>query len=198
LSNLKVQNTSKTSVPQPASGNSSIIYPLRTMEEDSKDCDSGLDNASTSSFEFHGGERSVTQNPASGYFSRQTSSKWNDAEKWIVNRQNVNQNISKGTVQNHTPHQINSAAARGAIVPKLSGRTTQNMKRVNPAYSASRSILERLSFASHQQKPVTHADVFPVTNASTTSEHHEATHPGSSIADFAVKPCNDHKGNFFT
>jgi hypothetical protein len=171
---------------------------VRTVEEDGNDCDSGLDNASTSSFEFHGGERSVAQNPASGYFSRQTSSKWNDAEKWIVNRQNVNQNISKGAVQNHAPHQINSAAARGAVVPKISGREMQNMKRVNPAYSASRSILGRLSFASHQQKPVRHADVFPVNNASTTSESHRATHPGSSIADFAVKPCNDHKGNLFT
>ncbi|XP_062226767.1 uncharacterized protein LOC133925002 [Phragmites australis] len=190
LDSNKVQNTSKISVPQPAPVNSSIIYPVRTVEDDGNDCDSGLDNASTSSFEFHGGERTATQNPAAGYFSRQTSSKWNDAEKWIVNRQNVNQNISKGTAQNQTAHQMNSAAARGAIVPKVSGRPVQNMKRVNPASSASRSILERLSFASHQPKLVRHADVFPVNNASATSEYHKATDPGSSIA---VKPYSDPK-----
>ncbi|TVU14831.1 hypothetical protein EJB05_38327 [Eragrostis curvula] len=191
LDSSKVQNTSKSSVPQPASSNSSIIYPVRTVDEDGNDCDSGLDNASTSSFEFHDGERSVTQHPATGYFSRQTSSKWNDAEKWIVNRQNVN--MSKDTVQNQDAHQMNSAASRGAIVPKISGRMVQNMKRVNPAYSASRSILERLSFSSHQPKLVRHADVFPVNNATTNSEHHKATRPGSSISEFAVKPCNDPK-----
>ncbi|XP_062186254.1 uncharacterized protein LOC133889793 [Phragmites australis] len=191
LDSNKVLNTSKSSVPQPASSsNSSMIHPVRTVEEDSNDCDSGLDNASASSFEFHGGERAVTQNPAVGYFSRQTSSKWNDAEKWIVNRQNVNQNISKGTAQNQTANQMNSAASRGVIVPKNFGRPVQNLKRVNPAYSASRSILERLSFASHQPKLVRHADVFPVNNASATSEYHKANDTGSSIA---VKPCNDPK-----
>lgn len=180
------QSTSKSSVPQTTTGNSSMIHPVRPVEEDSTECDSGLDNASTSSFEFHGGEKAATQNPAAGYFSRQTSisSKWNDAEKWIVNRQNVNQNISKDTPQNQTVHQINSASARGVIVPKISGRPVQKMKRANPALSAPRSILERLSFASHQPKLVRHADVCPVSNASTASEFHKA---------IEVKPCHDPK-----
>ncbi|CAD6262248.1 unnamed protein product [Miscanthus lutarioriparius] len=186
----KVQNTSKSSVPQPATGSSSMIHPVRPVEEDSTECDSGLDNASTSSFEFHGVEKTATHNPAMGYLSRQTSisSKWNDAEKWIVNRQNVNQNITKGTAQNQTVNQLNSVAARGAIVPKISGRPVQKMKRVNPALSAPRSILERLSFASYQPKLVRHADVCPVSNASANSECHKATDTGSSIE---VKPCND-------
>ncbi|KAJ1272833.1 hypothetical protein BS78_06G232400 [Paspalum vaginatum] len=188
----KVQNTSKSSVPQPAASNSSMIHPVRPAEEDSTECDSGLDNASTSSFEFHGGEKAATQNPAAGYVSRQTSisSKWNDAEKWIMNRQNVNQNISKDTAQNQTVHQMNSAPARGVIVPKISGRPVQKMKRVNPALSAPRSILERLSFASHQPKLARHADVCPVSNASATSEYRKAIDTGSSIE---VKPCNDPK-----
>jgi hypothetical protein len=89
---------------------------------------------------------------------------------------------------------MNSAAARGVIVPKISGRPVQKMKRVNPALSAPRSILERLSFASYQPKVVRHADVCPVSSSSAIPEYHKATDAGSEIE---VKPCNDPKGNFF-
>lgn len=194
----QVQNASTSSAAKPATGSSSMIqiHPVRPAEEDSTtECDSGLDNASTSSFEFHGVEKAAaaaTQNPAAGYLSRQTSisSKWNDAEKWIVSRQNVSQknNVAKGALQNQTVNQMSSAAARGAVVPKISARPVQKMKRVNPALSAPRSILERLSFASYQPKLVRHADVCPVSNAGANSEHHKATDTGSSIE---VKPCND-------
>lgn len=193
----QVQNASTSSAAKPATGSSSMIqiHPLRPAEEDSTtECDSGLDNASTSSFEFHGVEKAAaTQNPAAGYLSRQTSisSKWNDAEKWIVSRQNVSQknNVAKGALQNQTTvNQMSSAAARGAVVPKISARPVQKMKRVNPALSAPRSILERLSFASYQPKLVRHADVCPVSNARANSEHHKATETGPSIE---VKPCND-------
>ncbi|XP_052153408.1 uncharacterized protein LOC127771527 isoform X2 [Oryza glaberrima] len=192
----KVEDMTKSSVQQPASSNSSMIHPVRTIEEESNDCDSGIDNASTSSFEFHGGEKTAAQNPTSGYFSRQTSSKWNDAEKWIVNKQNVQQNISKGAPQNQSAQQMNSAAGRGFIVPKISNRNTiprpmQNMKRPSPASSASRSILERLSFGSHQPKLVRHADVCTVNNAGVTSEYQtKATDNGSSIE---MRPYKDPK-----
>lgn len=196
VDNSQVQNASTSSAAKPATGSSSMIqiHPVRPAEEDSTtECDSGLDNASTSSFEFHGVEKATaaTQNPAAGYLSRQTSisSKWNDAEKWIVSRQNVSQNnVAKGALQNQTVNQMSSAAARGAVVPKISARPVQKMKRVNPALSAPRSILERLSFASYQPKLVRHADVCPVSNAGANSEHHKATDTGSSIE---VKPCND-------
>ncbi|KAF2935905.1 hypothetical protein DAI22_04g265100 [Oryza sativa Japonica Group] len=192
----KVEDMTKSSVQQPASSNSSMIHPVRTIEEESNDCDSGIDNASTSSFEFHGGEKTAAQNPTSGYFSRQTSSKWNDAEKWIVNKQNVQQNISKGAPQNQSAQQMNSAAGRGFIVPKISNRNIiprpmQNMKRPSPASSASRSILERLSFGSHQPKLVRHADVCTVNNAGVTSEYQtKATDNGSSIE---IRPYKDPK-----
>ncbi|KAL5214901.1 hypothetical protein ABZP36_004053 [Zizania latifolia] len=192
----KDENMTKSSVQQPASGNSSMIHPVRTIEEESNECDSGIDNASTSSFEFHGGEKTTVQNLTTGYFSRQTSSKWNDAEKWIVNRQNVQQNISKGAPQNQSIQQMNSAAARGFIMPKISNRNTcprpvLNMKRLNPASSASRSILERLSFGSHQPKLVRHADVFTVNNDGDTSEYQKkAINTGSSIE---MRPCEDPK-----
>lgn len=192
VDSYKVQNMSKSSVHQPAPSNSSVIHPVRSVEEDSNECDSGLDNASTSSFEFHGGEKTAAQNPATGYFSRQASSKWNDAEKWIVNKQTVQQNTTKGTSQN----QVNSAAPWGGNVPKHShhgafARPIQNMKRFNPASSASRSILERLSFASHPPKVVRHADICPVqSDNGATSEYQKGVTHTSSIA---IQPCNDHE-----
>ncbi|GKV36897.1 hypothetical protein SLEP1_g44982 [Rubroshorea leprosula] len=70
--------------------NSSSIHPTRMLEDESLDYDS---NASSSSFEFHKGERAVHNTMRS--FSRPMSSKWDDAEKWIVNRQNVQINYSK-------------------------------------------------------------------------------------------------------
>lgn len=197
VDSYKVQNMSKSSVPQPASSNSSMIHPVRTVEEDSNECDSGLDNASTSSFEFHGGEKTAAQNPTAGYFSRQASSKWNDAEKWIVNKQTVQQNTTKGASQNQSAHQVNSAAPRGGgVVPKHHGafaRPIQNMKRFNPASSASRSILERLSFASHQPKLVRHADVCAAQGSSANSDYQKGQAETNSIA---IKPCNDAEGSF--
>ncbi|KAG8043520.1 hypothetical protein GUJ93_ZPchr0458g22565 [Zizania palustris] len=139
-------------------------------------------------------ERKTTvKNLTMGYFSRQTSSKWNDAEKWIVNRQNVQQNISKGAPQNQSIQQMNSAAAMGFIVPKISNRNTcprpvHSMKRLSPASSASRSILERLSFGSHQPKLVRPADVFTVNSTGDTEYQKKAIDTGSLIE---MRPCKD-------
>ncbi|XWS18682.1 hypothetical protein CRYUN_Cryun32bG0065700 [Craigia yunnanensis] len=66
-------------------GNFSTIHLMRTLEDENLDYDS---NASSSSFEFHKGERAVHSSMTRPY-SRPMSSKWNDAEKWIMNRQNV-------------------------------------------------------------------------------------------------------------
>ncbi|KAJ0018486.1 hypothetical protein Pint_10968 [Pistacia integerrima] len=73
------------------SGNSSAIHPMRMLEDDNLDYDS---NASSSSFEFHKGERSG-HNPIARSFLRPMPSKWNDAEKWIMNRQILQANYSK-------------------------------------------------------------------------------------------------------
>ncbi|XP_073156761.1 uncharacterized protein [Henckelia pumila] len=73
-------------------GDLNSVYPVRNHEEDSLDYDS------TSSFEFHKGERSLHQSVTRS-LSRPMSSKWNDAEKWIMNRQNVQPNVSKKTNQ---------------------------------------------------------------------------------------------------
>ncbi|GMI72978.1 hypothetical protein like AT1G30320 [Hibiscus trionum] len=82
----KLQQFSKTD-----NGNSSTIHPMRTLEDENLDYDS---NASSSSFEFHRGERAV-HNSRTRSHSRPMSSKWNDAEKWIMNRQNMHASYAK-------------------------------------------------------------------------------------------------------
>lgn len=83
---VKVQHFSKHD-----NGNSSAIHPVRMTEDENLDYDS---NASSSSFEFHKGERQGS-NPATRSLLRPIPSKWNDAEKWIMNRQNIQANNSK-------------------------------------------------------------------------------------------------------
>nr|CAD1819680.1 unnamed protein product [Ananas comosus var. bracteatus] len=72
---------------------------IMPSEEDCNGNESGQDNVSTSSFEFQRGERTV-QHPVIGPFIRNAPSKWNDAEKWIVNRNLMHSNpdASKKTI----------------------------------------------------------------------------------------------------
>lgn len=64
---------------------------IMPSEEDCNGNESGQDNVSTNSFEFQRGERTV-QHPVIGPFIRNAPSKWNDAEKWIVNRNLMHSN----------------------------------------------------------------------------------------------------------
>ncbi|GKB58903.1 remorin [Tanacetum coccineum] len=80
---------------KPDSSNSSSVHPLRSLEDENLDYDS---NASSSSFEFHKGERS-THNPISRSLLRPMSSKWNDAEKWIINKQIIQHHNQKNSMQ---------------------------------------------------------------------------------------------------
>ncbi|XVF40068.1 hypothetical protein PTKIN_Ptkin01aG0082600 [Pterospermum kingtungense] len=82
---IEVGHSKSQKLSKSDNGNSSTIHPMRTLEDDNLDYDS---NASSSSFEFHKGEKAVHSSLTRSY-SRPMSSKWNDAEKWIVNRQNV-------------------------------------------------------------------------------------------------------------
>ncbi|CAN8303884.1 unnamed protein product [Cochlearia groenlandica] len=61
---------------------------MRHQEDENLDYDS---NASSSSFEFHKarGDRSNQNLVSRAYPTRQMPSKWNDAEKWIMGRQNM-------------------------------------------------------------------------------------------------------------
>ncbi|XP_026394967.1 bromodomain-containing protein DDB_G0270170-like [Papaver somniferum] len=91
--------------------NLSTVHPVRTPEEDNLDYDS---NASSSSFEFHNGQRSH-QNHVSRTFSRPVPCKWNDAEKWIMNRQNGQLKQSKkNNLQSQENRQYRTAGPESA------------------------------------------------------------------------------------
>ncbi|CAN6985791.1 unnamed protein product [Brassica oleracea var. botrytis] len=82
--------TRETNQPKPQQlKKADLSMALRPQEDENLDYDS---NASSSSFEFHGGvrgERSNQNHVSRAYPSRQMPSKWNDAEKWIMSRQNM-------------------------------------------------------------------------------------------------------------
>ncbi|CAI9089696.1 OLC1v1024316C1 [Oldenlandia corymbosa var. corymbosa] len=118
----KTQRLSKADFP-----NFNPVNSVKTHEDDNLDYDS------TSSFEFHKGER-LHHHPARS-FSRPMPSKWNDAEKWIMNRQNVPPNYSKKIhLQHQHQHQHRSLA--------------NNMVRVAPesANYDNKSLVKRVDF----------------------------------------------------
>ncbi|KAL8129492.1 hypothetical protein V2J09_018647 [Rumex salicifolius] len=97
--------------------NSCAIHPMKSMEDENLDYDS---NASSSSFEFHKGEtQRAAARSLNRSFSRPTSYKWNDAEKWIAN-------MSKQVPQCNHPkgHNMQPQSNRIAVL---------NMSRVSPA-----------------------------------------------------------------
>ncbi|KAK8472320.1 hypothetical protein PHAVU_002G177800 [Phaseolus vulgaris] len=91
-------------------GTSSTIHALRSMEDENLDYDS---NASSSSFEFDKGER-AGNNPATRSLFRPIPSKWNDAEKWIMNRQNIQANHSKKHVAHNQANRMATSMVRVA------------------------------------------------------------------------------------
>lgn len=116
------------------SSNSSSVHPLRSLEDENLDYDS---NASSSSFEFHK-ERS-THNPISRSLLRPMSSKWNDAEKWIINRQNMHNHNPKNTHQNRA----NRAGLRGS---------SESIKRVDFGQPVLQMGTEKFSFTPPEQE----------------------------------------------
>eukprot|EP01018_Ginkgo_biloba_P030412 Gb_26160 [translate_table: standard] len=103
LVQLKVQNFTKpTSTQVEYAGNLNLVHPVRTFEDDSFDYDSGHDNVSASSFEFHKGDRAFNR-LVLGPLSKPAPSKWDDAEKWLVNLSSgdnhVKNKLKAGSVQ---------------------------------------------------------------------------------------------------
>ncbi|KAM5587583.1 hypothetical protein ABKV19_006161 [Rosa sericea] len=135
-------------------GNSSTVYPLRIMEDDNLDYDS---NASSSSFEFHKGEKSVHKH-ISRALSRTMPSKWNDAEKWILNKQIVQANFPrKNALQNQTNRL--PVVNMGRVAPesanydhKLNGRVADT-KRVDFCLPASQIGFDKFCFVSSESHP---------------------------------------------
>lgn len=128
------------------SSNSSSVHPVRMCE------DENLDYDSTSSFEFHKGERSLHQS-VSRSLARPMSSKWNDAEKWIMNKQNVQSNVSKkANMQN----QANRQPATNMVRVAPESATSENkssVKRVDFCQSNAQAGSAKFAFASHGAGP---------------------------------------------
>lgn len=128
-------------------GTSSTIHALRSMEDENLDYDS---NASSSSFEFDKGER-AGNNPATRSLFRPIPSKWNDAEKWIMNRQNIQVNHSKKHVAHNQANRMATSMVR--VAPDSShydhklpaGKVTET-KRVDFCQPTSHMGFEKFSF----------------------------------------------------
>lgn len=135
-------DTNRNKVQQVLNGeapNSNSVYPVRTFE------DENLDYDSTSSFEFHRGERSH-HHPIARSFSRPMPSKWNDAEKWIMNRQNMPLGYSK-KVHFQNPSNRGPATTVVRVAPELSNYENKlSVKRVDFCQSATHLGTEKFAF----------------------------------------------------
>ncbi|KAK6917132.1 Remorin, C-terminal [Dillenia turbinata] len=130
---------------------SSTVHPLRTLEDDNLDYDS---NASSSSFEFHKAERSL-HNSMARHFSRPMPSKWNDAEKWIMTKQNpqLANNAKRTSLQGQVNRLQVSNMVR--VVPDAAGGHEQKSsmlkgpetKRVDFCQPALQIATDKFSFA---------------------------------------------------
>ncbi|XP_058197440.1 uncharacterized protein LOC131313247 isoform X2 [Rhododendron vialii] len=143
--NTKLQQFSKSD-----NGNSSSVHPVRSLDEENLDYDS---NASSSSFEFHKGERTL-QNPLTRSLSRNMPSKWNDAEKWIMNKQNVQNSYSK---KSHMQSQVNKLPVTNTVrVAPESGGYDQKLavKRVDFCQPTSQFGMEKFSFVPSASHPI--------------------------------------------
>ncbi|CAM8915382.1 unnamed protein product [Rhodiola kirilowii] len=130
------------------SGNLGSIHAMRMAEEDNLDYDS---NASSSSFEFHKAERAA-HSQVSRAFPRPMSSKWNDAEKWIMSRQIVQggHGGKRGLVQNQGSRL--PGGNMGRVVPEAASNDKLNLnklsetKRVDFCLPAPMKGFEKFSF----------------------------------------------------
>ncbi|XP_060179000.1 uncharacterized protein LOC132609153 [Lycium barbarum] len=130
-------------------GNSSSVHPVKGCEDENFDYDS------TSSFEFHKGERSTHHHSVTARsFSRPIPSKWNDAEKWIMNRQNVHANHSK-KVQLQNQAYRGPATSMVRVAPESSSYENKlAVKKVDFCQSACQIVPENFDFdqpGSHSQ-----------------------------------------------
>ncbi|KAK4751168.1 hypothetical protein SAY87_004650 [Trapa incisa] len=122
---------------------SSTIYPLRIMEDENLDYDS---NASSSSFEFHKAERAVAAHGVSRSLSRPMPSKWNDAEKWIMSKQQYSQPNSNHQTKYITQNQTNRLPMNSNM-GQVDIRAAVDTKRVDSWQPLSNMGLDRFCFA---------------------------------------------------
>uniref|UniRef100_A0A7N0ZY10 Remorin C-terminal domain-containing protein n=1 Tax=Kalanchoe fedtschenkoi TaxID=63787 RepID=A0A7N0ZY10_KALFE len=164
------------------SGNLSSNHPMRTVEEDNLDYDS---NASSSSFEFQKAERAAHSH-MSRAFPRPVSSKWNDAEKWIMSRQIVQGGNKRGLVQNQASRvpggNMGRVAPEGGSNDKLALNKLSDTKRVHFSLPAPVNGLEKFSFVAPENESSSN-----LTNPSSQSKsiiefNHSTTEDSSGLA----------------
>ncbi|KAJ4976571.1 hypothetical protein NE237_001677 [Protea cynaroides] len=190
MGRIKIQNLSRVN-----SGNLSTVHPVKSQEEYSPDYDS---NASSSSFEFHKVERSL-HNPMLRSFSRSVPSKWNDAEKWLVNKQPLHPNHSKKMLQSQVSRQTTTNLVK--IVPefftsfeqKASVMPVVDNKQFDSHHSASLAGLEKFCFASPGTNPVSGPanaaiDLCPIGKDEKEINQKELSDPQKFTTDTAVFP----------
>lgn len=87
------------------------------MDDTVLDYDSAYDYASTSSFEFQKGERASVKSLVAPYLNKAAPSKWDDAEKWLVNQSPgeapMKGRTKSGPLQGHHLHGAVHANKRG-------------------------------------------------------------------------------------
>lgn len=124
-----------------------ITHPIRNLDEESKNFNSSGNDTGGSSFEFYRSER-TTKQPSLGLFYRHVPSKWNDAEKWILNRQMINSGIKK-KVFSQNNHQTTK------ITTILQRVDTDSMMEEHKSLStkfnqtSSQDMVEKFSFVPH-------------------------------------------------
>ncbi|CAI9783464.1 unnamed protein product [Fraxinus pennsylvanica] len=123
------------------------LQPMRTYEDEILDYDS------TSSFEFHKGERSL-HHPANRSFSRPLPSKWNDAEKWIMNRQNIQFNNSKKTNMHNQVNRVSAANIVRVAPESTSSENKLSIERVDFCQPALQTGAWKSAFASQEAQPI--------------------------------------------
>lgn len=100
------------------------------------------------SFEFHNTDR--TRQQSLGLFERHAASKWNDAEKWIINRQKTNVKEELASMS-HSTNQTSSAqqmidAGSLTVEHRRSGKQPLESRRNVKFTHATLDMVENLSF----------------------------------------------------
>lgn len=161
------------SAPHQAYSNSnlSIIHPVRTLDEGGGNCLHSR-NDTVSSFEFHRVER-IIQQPSLGLFSGHVPSKWNDAEKWIINRQIASPSVKKKTpAQKQGSHQTSSLCRleTDSTIAEHKASVVQALDSMRNEFNqtASQDVVEKFSFVPHasNNKAVESVDSSPYSGTS--------------------------------
>ncbi|KAF5752715.1 hypothetical protein HS088_TW01G00631 [Tripterygium wilfordii] len=177
---------------------SSAVHPMRILEDESVDYDS---NASSSSFEFDKGEKS-SHNQLSRSFSRPVPSKWNDAEKWIINRHIVQPNYPKRNAPynqtNRLPisNMVRVAPEVAHCDHKSSNNRGAETKRVDFCQPTTQMALEKFSFVPPGSHPISGqasgvsacGDLRPLSKDLKEVGHMELSCTRSSAEDATVVP----------